>query len=252
MKIRSRTLNLVLSWVGTLCLRLLFLTVRVHHRHIAAEGTPYLRPLGTQRYTFCMWHDHIVLAAFSLRTFNLAGLISQHRDGSYLADSVAMAGIRPVRGSTSRGGSEAVSEILSLPDLHLAITPDGPRGPRHQMKEGIIYISCRSGRPIVPCALTANRYWSVPGGWTDMIIPKPFSTVLLIAGTPITIPEDLPREAMGECADFLQEEMNRLQDIAGRMIAGDAAAASSINRSNVTDTAGGDQEQYPAEHRRAA
>lgn len=230
MKIRSRWLNLAMSWFATCCLRLLFLTINVEHKNIAPEGTPYVRPRGIQRYTFCMWHDHIVLAAFSLETFNLAGLISQHRDGSYLADSVMMAGIRPVRGSTSRGGLEAVREILSLPEMHLAMTPDGPRGPRHQMKEGIIYISSRSGRPVVPCALLADRFWSVNGSWTDMILPKPFSKVLLIAGTPMVIPEDLPREAMATQAELLQSEMNRLEDIGRRMMAGDSNAAAEIVR----------------------
>ena len=231
MKIRYRWLNLVLSHIATVCLRLLFLTVRVDHRRVAAEGTPYVRPKGTQRYTFCMWHDHIVLAVFSLRTFNLAGLISQHRDGGYLADSVLIAGIQPVRGSTSRGGIEAVREILSLPALHLAMTPDGPRGPRRQMKEGIIYISSRSGRPVVPTALLADRSWSVSGGWTNMIIPKPFSKVLLISGTPMILPVDLSREEMPAWAAFLQSEMERLDGIAQRIIAGDEAAAALIDRS---------------------
>lgn len=230
MKIHSRWLNLTLSHIATVCLRLLFLTVRVDHRHIAPEGTPYLRPRGTQRYTFCMWHDHIVLAVFSLRTFNLAGLISQHRDGGYLADSVMIAGIHPVRGSTSRGGIEAVREILSLPDLHLAMTPDGPRGPRRQMKEGIIYISSRSGRPVVPTALVADRYWSVSGSWTNMIIPKPFSRVLLISGTPMTIPEDVPRGELAAWAEFLRSEMERLDGLAQRIAAGDESAAALIDR----------------------
>lgn len=156
MKVRSRKLNIVASYVATFFLKLLFLTVRVCHYRTAEDGTPYERPSKSQRFTFSMWHDQIVLAVFSLRTWSLAGLISQHRDGSYLADSVLIAGIQPVRGSTSRGGAEAVSEILSRPDLHLAITPDGPRGPRRVMKEGIVYISSRSRRPIV-----RSSPWSV-------------------------------------------------------------------------------------------
>ena len=152
MKIRSRWFNMILSYLATFCLRLLFLTVRVEHRRIVDDATPYTRPQNTQRFTFCMWHDQIVLAVFSLRTWNLAGLISQHRDGGYLADSVLIAGIQPVRGSTSRGGAEAVREILDRPELHLAMTPDGPRGPRREMKEGIVFISSRSQRPIVPTA----------------------------------------------------------------------------------------------------
>lgn len=232
MKIRSRWLNLILSWTATVCLRLLFLSVRVEHHTVTPEGTPYANPRGRQRFTFSMWHDHIVLAAFSLRTYSLAGLISQHRDGSYLADSVRMAGIRPVRGSTSRGGLEAVREILSLPELHLAMTPDGPRGPRRQMKDGIIYISSRSGRPAVPCALLADRYWSVGGGWTNMIIPKPFSRVILIAGTPLIIPEQTPREELRSWADLLESEMSRLESIGHQILTGDRSAVDTIDRTH--------------------
>lgn len=232
MKIRSRWVNLVLSWTATACLRMLFVLVRVEHHSVAAEGTPYVKPRGNQRFTFSMWHDQIVLAAFSLRTYCLAGLISQHRDGSYLADSVTMAGIRPVRGSTSRGGMEAVREILSLPELHLAMTPDGPRGPRRQIKEGIAYISSRSGRPAVPCALVADKFWAVGSGWTDMTIPKPFSKIVLISGTPLNIPEETPREDLGAWAELLQSEMARLESIAHRILSGDHSAAESIDRSN--------------------
>jgi lysophospholipid acyltransferase (LPLAT)-like uncharacterized protein len=228
MKVRYRWLNLVLSYIATVGLRLLFLTVRVTHHKMVPEATPYVRPKGQQRYTFCMWHDHIVLAVFSLRTWNLAGLISQHRDGGYLADSVLIAGIQPVRGSTSRGGAEAVAEILSQPELHLAMTPDGPRGPRRTMKEGIIFIASRSRRPIVPTSLTADRFWSCTGSWTDMILPKPFSKVLLIAGTPVSVPEDLPRDQMAVWADSLQKEMDRLDALSRRIIDGDTSAAAEI------------------------
>ena len=231
MKIRSRWFNLVLSFAVTICLRILFLTVRVRHFKVIEDATPYASPKGSQRYTFCMWHDQIVLAVFSLRTWNLAGLISRHRDGSYLADSVLIAGIQPVRGSTSRGGAEAVSEILSRPDLHLAMTPDGPRGPRRKMKEGIVYISSRSGRPIVPTALVCSRFWAIPGDWSDMVIPKPFSRVILITGTPMLLSLELPRENMTVWADFLTVEMERLEGIALRIAAGDDAATKEIDRS---------------------
>ena len=230
MKIRSRWFNLILSYLATFCLRLLFLTARVQHRATVDDASPYTRPQRPQRYTFCMWHDQIVLAVFSLRTWNLAGLISQHRDGGYLADSVLIAGIQPVRGSTSRGGAGAVSEILSCPDLHLAMTPDGPRGPRRKMKEGIVYISSRSGRPIVPTALVCSHYWAIPGNWSDMVIPKPFSKIILIAGTPIIVPPELPREEMAIWADFVHSEMARLELIAQRLQAGETSAADEIDR----------------------
>ena len=209
-------------------MRALFLTVRPVHIRMVPEGTPYVDPRQAQRYMFCMWHDHIVMAVFSSRTYSLAGLISQHRDGGYLADSVQIAGIHPVRGSTSRGGMEAVREILSRPDLHLAMTPDGPRGPRRRMKDGIVYMSSRSNRPIIATALLASNYWTIPGSWTDMMIPKPFSKVLLVTGSPIVVPEDLPRDDMDRWAAALELEMERLDQIAHRIFRGDVAAASEV------------------------
>lgn len=230
MKIRSRALNLVLSWTATLLLRLLFLTVRIRHIHVAPDGTPYRRPQGSVRYTFSMWHDQIVMAVFSQRTWNLAGLISQHRDGGYLADSVRLAGIQPVRGSTSRGGMEAVREILSLPDLHLAMTPDGPRGPRRQMKDGILFIASRSERPLVPAGMATGNAWHVRGSWTDLTIPKPFSTAVMIAGTPVVVPQDLERDQMPAWSAALTAEMQRLDHIAERILSGDESAVAEIDR----------------------
>lgn len=229
MKIRSRWVNIVLSYLGTACMRVLFLTVRVDHRSVHPDATPYREPRGVTRYTFSLWHDYIVTAVFALKTWKLAGLISQHRDGSYLADSVLVAGIQPVRGSTSRGGMEAVREILAMPDHHLAMTPDGPRGPRRVMKEGIIYIASRSGRPVVPTAIVASRCWMIPGNWTNMLMPKPFSRALLISGRPVTIPDDLPRDVMADWAAGLQAEMERLEAVATRIISGEANAATKID-----------------------
>lgn len=231
MKIRSRLLNIVLSYIATLALRALFLTVRVRHFHVAPEGTPYVKPKGSVRYAFSMWHDQIAMAVFSNRTYNLAGLISQHRDGGYLADSVQIAGIRPVRGSTSRGGLEAVREILSLPELHLAMTPDGPRGPHRKLKDGILFLSSRSERPLVPCGMAANRCWRFPGSWTDLMIPKPFSTAVLIAGTPVVVPKDLDRDEMKRWCEAVETEMARLDHVAERIIRGEDAAIAEIDRS---------------------
>jgi lysophospholipid acyltransferase (LPLAT)-like uncharacterized protein len=234
MKIRSRAVNLLLSWAAYVVLRLLFLTVRARIYSAVPGVTPYVRPRGEQRYAFALWHDQIVLAVFSSRTWNLAGLISRHRDGGYLADAAQVAGIRPIRGSSSRGGAEAVREILSEPEFHLAITPDGPRGPRREMKEGVVFISSRSGRPLVPTGMAVSNAWWVPGSWTNLAIPKPFSRAILIAGTPIVVPEDVPREQFGEWSRLLTEEMQRLEILAERICQGDESAASSVARDSHT------------------
>lgn len=221
MKIRNPVLNWLIARIATWILRTLFWTVRVDHRKVVDEATPYTAATGSMRYCFCLWHDAIVACLFSLRTYKLSGLISRHQDGSYLTHAIKLLGITPVRGSASRGGAQATRQLIDQPDLHVCITPDGPRGPRRKMKDGIVYLASRTGRPVVPTTVTATRYWAVPGGWSDMIIPKPFSRVLLLAGEPIEVPLDASREEISRITEEIQLEMDRLDEIGQRIIAGD-------------------------------
>ncbi len=231
MKRVKHWLYLGLIVAGTALLRVLFRTVRVQHYCVEPDATPYSRPRGSVRYAFPFWHDQIALAIFSSRTWNLSGLISRHRDGGYVADAARIAGIRPVRGSSSRGGATAVAELLRLPTLHFAMTPDGPRGPRRTLKDGVIFIASRSGRPLVPSGMACSNAWEIRGSWTTLTIPKPFSRTVLIAGTPVSIPEDAEREELAEYMKCLAEEMHRLEQLAERVIGGDQTAVSEIDRS---------------------
>ena len=233
MKIRNRYANWLIAWIGVLLLRALFLTVRVDHRKVFDDGSPYAPPREAQRYCFCLWHDAIVAAVFSLKTYKLSGLISRHQDGTYLAHAVSLAGITPVRGSASRGGAQATRQLIDLPDLHVCITPDGPRGPRRVMKDGIIFLASRTNRPVVPTTLTATRYWSVPGGWSDMMIPKPFSRALLLAGTPIAVPPELTRDEISVLTEQIQKEMDRLDLIGQRIVRGDDSAEALLSQPGV-------------------
>ncbi len=224
MKIRNRMLNRLLAQIATWLLRAYYFTARVDQRRIVAGATPYEPPVGTSRYCFCLWHDAIVTCLFGSRIYKLSGLISRHQDGTYLSDSAVMVGLTPVRGSTSRGGAEAIKQLIDQPDLHVCITPDGPRGPRRVMKEGIVYLASRTGRPIVPTSVTASRYWSLPGNWSDMLIPKPFSKVLLLAGSPIDVPSDATRTEITEITEGIQQEMDRIDLLGQRIIRGDESA----------------------------
>lgn len=230
MKLQNRFANWMIARLGTLALKTLFLTVRVDHRQVVADGTPYRAAKGSLRYCFCIWHDAILTAVFSMQTHKLSGLISRHQDGGYLAAAVKMVGITAVRGSASRGGAQATKQLIDQPDLHVCITPDGPRGPRRIMKDGIVFLSSRTGRPIVPTTLTATSYWSIPGGWSDMLLPKPFSRALLLAGAPIEVPADLTREQISEYSELVQREMDRMDLIGQRIIRGDESMADLIGQ----------------------
>jgi lysophospholipid acyltransferase (LPLAT)-like uncharacterized protein len=97
-----------------------------------------------------------------------------------------------VRGSTTRGGLRALRALgrLVLDGHDVAITPDGPKGPRHVAQAGAIYIAMRTGHPLLPITSTGWPRWTL-GSWDRFVIPKPFANVLVRMGEPFYVPPDL-------------------------------------------------------------
>ena len=187
-----------------------------------------VRPTGSKRYCFCLWHDIILAALFCHKAHSLSTLVSRHEDGSYLSDLMDILGIRPVRGSASRGGAQATRQLLAMPDQHICITPDGPRGPRHQMKDGITWIAARTGRPIVAVTVKATRCWRIRDRWSDIMIPKPFSRIVAITSVPIEVPSGLGRDQVAEMTAQVQDEMDRLDALSDRLVRGDESVVDQI------------------------
>ena len=224
MKIRNRFVNKFLTWCAVVIIRLLFGSCR-KKIVVEAEGiSPYL-PTGDRRHLYCVWHDQLLMTIFSGRPQQMAGLVSGHRDGGYLADAMELVNIVPVRGSTRRGGGRAMRELLrTAADLHIAITPDGPRGPRRDVKSGIIFLASHSGRTIIPTAYLCRRAWNIRGSWTDMMIPKPFTKIVAIGGVPLEVPPKLNRSGLNQYTARLQAEMQRLEEKARRIMQGQPPA----------------------------
>ncbi|MBW3543519.1 MAG: lysophospholipid acyltransferase family protein [Planctomycetes bacterium] len=220
MKIRNRFIISLLARVIVVGLRLLFLTCRRRTR-LEVEGIDPTRDTGDRRYLYSIWHDQILLPIF-LKPRNSAGLVSRHQDGSWVADLLRLTGIKPIRGSSRRGGTEAMRQMLDAArDLHIVITPDGPRGPRREMKPGIVFLASHSGRTIVPVTFSCRRAWRIRGNWTDLLIPKPFTRIYAIGGEPLQVPLDLSRAGLEQFTARLQAEMDRLQAEVDRWAAGD-------------------------------
>ncbi|MEX0716463.1 MAG: lysophospholipid acyltransferase family protein [Planctomycetaceae bacterium] len=220
-KIRNRRLIRLLAWVLASGFRLLFATCRLRVHAVDPATNAYLPPVGP-RFLFCIWHDHIVMTLFSARPRKMAGLVSRHQDGSFVADTMEVLGILPVRGSTNRGGAQAVRQLLETArEHHIAITPDGPLGPRRRLKGGIVYLASRSGRKVVPAVYSCARGWRLRAKWTDMLVPKPFTRIHLVMGEPLAIPADAERDELEEHRARLQAEMERLEAIADRLARGE-------------------------------
>jgi lysophospholipid acyltransferase (LPLAT)-like uncharacterized protein len=209
-KIRSRLLTKAIVVIAVALTRLLFKTCRL--RAVTEVDTNPYESTGERRYLYCLWHDQILMMVFGGRPKHMAGLVSGHQDGSYLADAMKLLGIAAVRGSSKRGGSRAMGELLQrVRDFHVAITPDGPRGPRRKIKPGIVFLASHSGRAIIPGVYACRRGWRIRGNWTDMMIPWPFTEIHARGGPPFFVPPGLDRDGLEPYVERLEHEMARLE-----------------------------------------
>lgn len=153
----------------------------------------------------------MVLPVFGGVHWCTTALTSQHSDGSFVASLLRLRNVPTVRGSTNRIRTGAIRELLeAAKSRHLVVTPDGPRGPNRQMSAGIAYLSSRTGRAVVPSGFACSRCWRWKGSWSDLIIPKPFSTLILIAGPPIYVPAGLTTPQLRAYVAEIQAVMDRL------------------------------------------
>jgi lysophospholipid acyltransferase (LPLAT)-like uncharacterized protein len=200
-------------------LRIIFATCR--KQYAPFPGTNAYDAAIRNRFLYSVWHDLLVFPLFVDKPHHMSALVSKHQDGSYLSESMHLLNVEPYRGSTNRGGAQAVRQLLDVVDRkHITITPDGPRGPRHVLKDGIVFLASRTGQAIVPMACGCRRGFRIKGSWTDMLIPLPFTTVYGSLGRPIHVPPDLSRQQLAEYTARVQQGMEQLQAQLDDWIAG--------------------------------
>jgi lysophospholipid acyltransferase (LPLAT)-like uncharacterized protein len=124
-------------------------------------------------------------------------LVSQHRDGRFIGAVVSRFALNVVLGSSSRGGAKGMRVLLNLigGGDHIAITPDGPRGPRRVAAAGVAQIAALSGVPVLPCAAQTTRRW-VLRTWDRMVVPKPFGRGVVVCLPTISVPRDAWQDAV--------------------------------------------------------
>lgn len=224
MKIRSRWVTKCATFLAVALFRLLFATCRkvqvVSDPRLRVDGAP--DDADPERFIVCVWHDSLLIPAFcGSRSLALRSscLTSRHFDGSYIAETMQRLGLRAIRGSTSHGGAEAIRQLMDeAADRHVIITPDGPRGPRRQMKPGAVFLASETGRRLVVTAFVCSRGWRPRGKWTDLLIPRPFSTIYIVAAPPMAIPPDLSRSDLERTVQDVQRAMDELNAVAERMV----------------------------------
>jgi len=166
-------------------------------RHIDSSGNTVHERYRAGAGIYALWHAEQLALTLRHRAENIAVIISQHRDGELISRMVEGIGYRTIRGSSTRGGSEALREFTrAASEGHpLAITTDGPQGPPQQCKPGAILAASRTGLPIIPAAAAATRAWTF-NSWDRFSVPKPGSIVYLTYGDPIIVPSDMAGESV--------------------------------------------------------
>ena len=181
------------------------------------------RVRGGEARIYGIWHGRLLLYAPVFRGCGLAVMISRHADGEAVARVVERLGYATVRGSSTRGGAAALHGMVEWlrAGKPAALTPDGPRGPAEVAQAGAVYAASRAGVPLVAAGAAARRAWSLRS-WDRFRIPRPFTTVFIVAGEPLHPPPGIEGEALEEHRRRFEGAMRAAQERAERLAAGEA------------------------------
>ena len=207
-----------LDWRTRMAIRLVSLLLealgatwrlRVHGREALLA-----RDAQAPRVVYTLWHGQMLPIIYAHRQ-PTAVMISEHRDGEILAQILGRLGFSAIRGSTSRGGARALLAAVKVfnTGVDVAITPDGPRGPRHSYAPGALVLASRAGAAIVPIVAHADRTWRLRS-WDKFEIPKPFARVTIAYGTPVRLDGVDTRTAAERADEFAQRLHGELERVA--------------------------------------
>jgi len=193
MKLRSPILIRVFAAGLALAIWCWSRTLRV--KIASVDGQQHPIDPAYKQYFYAFWHEGLLAPLAT--TCRIKMLISQHSDGELIAQACEWLGVGVIRGSTSRGGCEAIQSLIaeSQSQTHLGITPDGPRGPRRKLQMGMIWVASVTGLPIVLLGIGFSKAWRLRS-WDRFAVPKPGSTVCGMLSAPIQIPADLDRAGL--------------------------------------------------------
>lgn len=199
-----------LSWLAARYIRLVATTTRWQ-----VEGIdPALAAIAArQPFLGGFWHGRMVMMPGLWKRYapgaDIRMLISLHRDGRFVAQAVERLGFRTIAGSSRRGGAQALRQITEALDqgANVAITPDGPRGPRMRASLGIVGAASRAEVPIFIGSASASR-GHVFKSWDRFLLPMPFARVAFVIKGPFHVPPDADDAALEEARARIEAALN--------------------------------------------
>lgn len=209
--LRQRIVLRLIITAGYWLIRLIGPTLRVCvSREEGAQETIEQRP-----FISSSWHACIIPATYMCRNLGVRVMSSNSYDGEYMGRIIRKFGFVAVKGSSSRN---AVRALLGLrralqEGWSVAFTLDGPRGPRYKVKPGPVALARSSGVPMTMFHMAVDRAW-VLNSWDRMMIPKPFSRVLMRIGKLIEVPRNAGDAELERYQQDLQDGLDRVREFA--------------------------------------
>jgi lysophospholipid acyltransferase (LPLAT)-like uncharacterized protein len=197
--------------LGAAALRLLTATLAVR----LVEGRAGERWRSGTPFIFAVWHSRVLLLPALYRGRRLRVLISRSRDGELVARLCARFHLDVVRGSSSRGGAEALRALARAlaEGTSVVVVPDGPRGPREVVKGGVVALAALSGAAVVPVAVGASSEWRM-SSWDGFRVPRPFARCVVRFGEPIAVPRGVDPDRREAARKEIEAALHAVSDAA--------------------------------------
>ena len=216
--LRQRILLWLISSAGYLAIRLIGPTLRYSLSWEEPPSSPDAIFEKVVIYSF--WHRAVFPAAWMWRKLGIAVMVSRSFDGEYIARIIERFGFTAVRGSSSRGGSEALRAMkkeLATGEA-VAFTIDGPRGPKYVAKPGSVLLARASGVPMAAFYVALSDPWLLKT-WDEFMIPKPFSKALVRISAKVHVPAQADEVQIRDFRNVLQQALERVTTFAEENVA---------------------------------
>ncbi|MGM0452995.1 MAG: lysophospholipid acyltransferase family protein [Thermodesulfobacteriota bacterium] len=210
------------AFLITTITRMWFSTVRVQLLNPEVYDTYFKNP-ATGNVVAGSWHRHAIFLFYFFRKLGARGLmVSRSKDGDLTARIARRLGYTPIRGSSSKGGGEALSEMVKFlqndREKRLCGTAvDGPKGPARQLKKGMLVLAKDTGSWFVPMACSGTRVFTFSRAWDRTIVPKPFSKIVIDFEEPVFIPPDISENQFETIRIEMENQLNRMTDKVDRI-----------------------------------
>jgi lysophospholipid acyltransferase (LPLAT)-like uncharacterized protein len=195
-----------------------------HYDAIVASG---------RQPVMAFWHGRILTATYYFRRRGIVVITSDNFDGEWIARIIERFGYGTARGSTTRGARKALLRLVRdmAAGKPAGFTVDGPRGPAGVAQPGAVWLARTTGNPVLPFHLEASSHWQVRS-WDRTQIPKPFSTVALVVGEPMPVPDGASESDLEMARLELERRLKTLEERTIRLLRDSQPAARATGSSN--------------------